>query len=280
VTAARPQGSDDAAAGAERPGALPRTVIRPEAGWQPVDLKELWRYRELLGFLAWRDVKVRYKQTELGVLWALIEPLLTTGVFAVLFALLMGRGNEPGVEGAPYAVSTFCAMLPWHLFAESLARSSQSLIEQQSLVTKVYFPRMILPLSAVITGLVDFAIGLAALAVMMALSGQAPAWTLLALPLFVAYVVRMGMFVSPVLFATSKLHEKLAASIPEAADWIMILYALNPMVGAIEGFRWAVLGTGELSATVLIPSLATTVVLLVGGAYFFRRMERTVADVI
>ena len=280
---------------------LPRSVIEPESGWQPIDLAELWRYRELLHFFAWRDIKVRYKQTELGIAWAVLEPLLTVGVFTLLFQLLLGKGSEPGVEGIPYVLSMFCAMLPWQLFSESSARSSESLLTGQNLITKVYFPRMVLPLAAVATALVDFGILFVVLAVMMACCGIAPTWTVLTLPLFVLLAVaaslavglwlsalsaiyrdfryaqpvltRLGMFISPVIFVTSLLEEKLP-------HWAMLIYGLNPMVAVIEGFRWALLPRADPLKWAYLPSVLMTAVLLVSGMYFFRRMERTIADVI
>jgi lipopolysaccharide transport system permease protein len=280
---------------------LPRSVIEPESGWQPIDLAELWRYRELLHFFAWRDVKVRYKQTELGIAWAVLEPLLTVGVFTLLFQVLLGKGSEPGVAGVPYVLSTFCAMLPWQLFSESSARSSESLLTGQNLVTKVYFPRMVLPLAAVATALVDFGILFVVLAVMMACCGIAPTWTVLTLPLFVILAVaaslavglwlsalsaiyrdfryaqpvliRLGMFISPVIFVSSVLEEKLP-------HWAILIYGLNPMVAVIEGFRWALLPGADPLKWAYLPSVLMTAVLLVSGMYFFRRMERTIADVI
>ena len=286
----------------ESPSVLrPHSVIVPESGWQPIDFKELWRYRELLQFFAWRDIKVRYKQTELGIAWAVLEPLLTAGVFALLFGLLLGQGNEPGVEGVPYVLSTFCAMVPWQLFSGSSARASESLLSAQHLVTKVYFPRMLLPLSCVVTGLVDFAIVFVVLAAMMACCGVAPNWTILSLPLFILLAVaasvalgvwlaalssiyrdfrhaqpvliRLGMFVSPVMFATGKVEEKLP-------DWAMFIYGLNPMVSVIEGFRWALFAQADPLKLVYLPSLLMTAALLISGVYFFRRMEQTIADVI
>ena len=280
---------------------LPRSVIEPESGWQPIDLGELWRYRELLHFFAWRDIKVRYKQTELGIAWAVLEPLLTVGVFTLLFQVLLGKGSEPGVEGVPYVLSMFCAMLPWQLFSESSARSSESLLSGQNLITKVYFPRMVLPLAAVATALVDFGILSVVLAVMIACCGVAPTWTVLTLPLFVILAVtaslaiglwlsalsaiyrdfryaqpvliRLGMFVSPVIFVTGVLEEKLP-------HWAMLIYGLNPMVAVIEGFRWALFPQADPLKWAYLPSVLMTAVLLVSGVYFFRRMERTIADVI
>ncbi len=276
-------------------------MIEPESGWQPIDLGELWRYRELLHFFAWRDIKVRYKQTELGVAWAVLEPLLTVGVFTLLFQILLGKGSEPGVAGVPYVLSMFAAMLPWQLFAESSARSSESLLTGQNLITKVYFPRMVLPLSAVVTALVDFGILSVVLAVMMACCGVAPTWAVLTLPLFMILAVaaslaiglwlsalsaiyrdfryaqpvliRLGMFVSPVIFVTRVLEEKLP-------QWAMLIYGLNPMVAVVEGFRWALLPGADPLKWAYLPSVLMTAVLLVSGIFFFRRMERMIADVI
>jgi len=306
-SSSRPAGEGDPA-GSPRLEDLPLTLIRSGVGWQPIDLAELWRYRELLYFFTWRDIKVRYKQTELGAALAIIQPLLTTGVFVVLFGLLMGEGGEPTVPGVPYALCTFCAMLPWQLFAESLVRSSESLIEGQNLITKVFFPRILLPLSAVLTGLADFAIGLVVLVVMIGcyhFSGTwpfVPSWALLTLPLFVLlavvaslavslwlsalsaiyrdfryaqpFLVRLGFFVSPVVYAAARLEGKLS-------DWALAVYSLNPMVGVIEGFRWALFReAGPLEMMILAPSILMTAVLLVSGVRFFRQMEGTIVDVI
>jgi lipopolysaccharide transport system permease protein len=233
-------------------GDVPETLIDSRSRWFQLDLPELWRYRELLFFFTWRDIKVRYKQTELGVLWVVIQPLFTTGIFVVLFGLLMGRGNEPTMPGVPYALSTFCAMLPWQFFAESLTRSGNSLVTAQNIITKIYFPRLILPLSGVLSAMVDFAIAAVALGIMMGVYGVWPSWALLTLPLFVLFaaiaalavglwlsalaaiyrdflyvqpfLIRVGMYVSPVIYATANLKEKLP-------DWALAVYALNPMVG-------------------------------------------------
>jgi len=275
-------------------------VIEADARWQPLDLGELWRYRELLFFFTWRDIKIRYKQTELGAIWAILQPLTTTGIFVLLFGLLM-QGNEPSVPGVPYALSTFCAMLPWQFFSEGLTRSGNSLIQDQGLITKVYFPRLLLPISSVATGLVDFGVAFVALLLMMAWYGLWPSWAVLALPGFVAlaamaslavgvwlsalsaiyrdfrhvqpFLIRVGMYVSPVIYASSSLKHALP-------EWALALYSLNPMVGVIEGFRWALLGKAPPPGWALVPSVVITAVLFVSGLFYFRRMERTVVDVI
>jgi lipopolysaccharide transport system permease protein len=276
------------------------TFIRPRKGWQAIDLRELWRYRDLLWVLTMREIQVRYKQTILGVVWAVLQPLMTTGAFAVLFALIMGRGNEPGIAGVPYFVSTFCAMLPWQLFANSLSQAGNSLVANQRLITKVYFPRLIIPLSAVLGALADFAIALLALIAVLAWYGIAPAWPVLALPAFVIlaimaslavslwlaalnalyrdfrhvipFIVQLGLIISPVIYTTQ--------SLKPASTWVTILYGLNPMVGVIEGFRWALIGQADPPGLLLIPSAIMTAALFVGGAYYFRSMERWFADLV
>jgi lipopolysaccharide transport system permease protein len=291
-------------AGSEQPEAdfdAPVMVIQPQTGWFPVDLAELWRHRELLFFFAWRDIKVRYKQTELGVLWVLIQPLLSTGIFAVLFRLLLGAGNEPSAGNVPYFLSTFCAMLPWQLFAESLTRAGGSVVQNRDMVQKIYFPRLVLPLAATFGCLVDFAIALVALVGLMILYGATPTWAILTLPLFVGlavvaslsvslwlsalsamyrdflyvqpFLIRIGMFVSPVIYSVGSLEHKLP-------DWALVLYGLNPMAGVIEGFRWAVLGTGGLSPLIVIPSTLVTGLAFLTGAMYFGRMEQKVVDVV
>jgi lipopolysaccharide transport system permease protein len=281
--------------------ALQKIVLEPTSKWRAIDFAEIWRYRDLLCILTMREIQVRYKQTMLGALWAVVQPLLTTGIFAVLLALLMGKGNEPGVAGVPYVVSTFCAMLPWQLFANSLAQAGGSLVASQRLITKVYFPRLIIPLSAVLGALADFAVAFAALLGVMLWYGVRPSWAIVTLPAFVVlalsaslafglwlsaltamyrdfrhivpFIVQIGMFVSPVIYTTQKLAGKLPA-------WAMVIYGLNPMAGVIEGFRWALLGSAPPSALLLVPSILMTTVILIGGAYYFKHMERTFADVV
>lgn len=278
-----------------------RVVIRPSSYWKAIDLREIWRYRDLLWMLALREIQVRYKQTILGVVWAVVQPLLTTGIFAVLLGLLMGKGNEPGVQGVPYVVSIFCAMLPWQLFANSLTQAGNSLVANQRLITKVYFPRLIIPISAVLAALADFAVAFVALIGVMLWYGVIPGTAVLTLPLFillavaaslavglwlsaltaiyrdfrfiVPFIVQVGLFVSPVIYTTQSLRGKVA-------DWALVLFGLNPMAGVIEGFRWALLRQADPPGLILVPSIAMTLLLLLGGAYYFRHMERTFADVI
>ncbi len=280
---------------------VPVIIIRPTGGWRALDLREVWRYRELMVTLAWREITIRYKQTFLGAAWAVIQPLMTTGIFSVLFALLMGRGNEPAPQGIPYVVSTFCAMLPWQLFATSLNQSGNILLQYRSMITKIYFPRLILPAAAVLSTLVDFSIALLALFVVMTLYGVVPTWAVIFLPGFVLlavaaalavglwlaalnaiyrdfryvipFIIQLGMFVSPVVYSTEAIRDKLS---PLA----LMIYSLNPMVGVIEGFRWALLGAAPPPSLELGVSAVATILILVGGMFYFRRMETLIADVI
>jgi lipopolysaccharide transport system permease protein len=253
--------------------------------------RDLWRYRELLSFLAWRDIAVRYKQTAIGVLWAIVRPALTLAVF-VAFRRLTGLRQG----GVPDVILVLTAVLPWQFFASALAEASASLIGNTSLISKVYFPRLILPLAAVVTAFVDFAITLVMLAALMAWYGVTPDTRVLALPLFIAqcgllalglglllaaltvryrdfrYVVpfgiQLGLFVSPVAFESAQVPERWRA-----------LYALNPLAGIIDGFRWSLLG-GGLETSVVISSVAMTVACLSTGVWYFRRTERGFADAI
>jgi len=278
-----------------------RSVITPPRGLPLPDLRELWRYRELIGLLALRDLKIRYKQSLLGASWAVLQPLLTMVVFTVLFGLLLGRDRMPSAGDTPYAVSTYCALVPWQLFATALATSGNSLVNNQSLITKVYFPRLALPLAPILSALVDFALAFGVLLVLAALYGIPPTARLAVLPLFVAlgvltafavslwlsalnavyrdirhaipFLTQLWMFVTPVVYAS----EHLLAGAPRS---VQILYALNPMVGVVEGFRWALLGSTPPSPELLLASLAAVGVLLIGGAAYFQRMEHRFADLV
>lgn len=277
---------------------LARIKLLPPKGWQALDLAALWRYRELVGFLALRDIKVRYKQTVLGVLWAVIQPVLSTFLFTLVFNKLAGLQAPAGV---PYELWVFAAMIPWQLFASAMTNAGNSLVGSQNLITKVYFPRLSIPISTILAALVDFAIAFALLVVLMLCYGRLPGPAVLALPVLVAvavaaalaaglwlsalnvqyrdvrYVIpflgQLWFFATPVLYGADKVGEKFGPT-AEAA------YALNPMVGVCEGFRWALLGTPPPSLAVTAISTAATLVLLVGGLFYFRRMEQTFADVV
>jgi lipopolysaccharide transport system permease protein len=257
--------------------------------------RDIWRYRELFYFLAWRDVLVRYKQTEIGIAWAVLRPLITTVVLTVVFSRVAGL-QAPG--NAPYALMVFAGMLPWQFFATALSEASGSLIGNAHLISKVYFPRLIVPAGAVITSFVDFAIMLGMIAMLMAWYGYLPDWRVLTLPLFVAlgfgvafgaglwlcalnvtyrdfryvvpFIVQFGLYISPVGFATE--------SVPP--EW-RLAYSLNPMVGVIDGFRWALLrGAPPLWWPGLAASALVTIIICVFGGRYFRRRERQFADVI
>lgn len=255
--------------------------------------RDLLRYRELFAFLAWRDLLVRYKQTVIGVAWAVIRPVLTMLVFTVIF----GRIAKLPSDDIPYPILVFSALLPWQFFATALTESSNSLIGNVNLVSKIYFPRLILPTSSIIVALVDFAISFAILACIMAWYQYIPSWKMLTLPLFTAlaflgalgpgllvtalnvkyrdfryvipFIVQMGLYVSPVGFSSSVIPEK----------W-RFLYSLNPMVGVIDGFRWAICDNAELFLPGFYVSIALVCAFLVIGIIYFRRTERTFADVI
>ena len=275
--------------------------IGPARGVVGIDFAELWRFRELVWFLALRDVKVRYKQAALGGAWAVLQPFLTMVVFSVLFGLLMGAEGKPTLPGVPYAVSTFCALVPWQLFATSLSYSGNSLIQNQALVTKVYFPRLVLPMAPIVAALVDFAIALAVLLLMMLWYGITPGTAALALPLWIALAIVSALAVSLWLSALNALYRDVRHALPflvqvwffvtpcvyttgsilaDQASWVRTLYALNPMVSVIDGFRAALLGTPGPDLATALASATTVGVLLVGGALYFRRMERTFADVV
>ncbi len=281
--------------------APPRVVIQAHSGWVPVDLAELWRYRELIGFLAMRDLKVRYKQSLLGAAWAVFQPLLTMVVFTLLFSLLMGPDRMPTVEGIPYTVSTYCALVPWSLFAAALIASGDSLVNNQALITKVYFPRLVAPIAPILAAMVGFGLAFTVLLGMMLFHGITPGWGALALPLFVLLAVATALSVSLWLSALNAIYRDVRHTLPFLAQlwmfltpvvytsasvlagqphWVRMVYQLNPMVGVVEGFRWALIGGAPPSWTSLASSVAIVAFLLVGGAYWFRRLERTFADLV
>ncbi len=269
------------------------TVIQASEPWFALHLRDLWTYRELLGFLVWRDVKVRYKQTALGAAWALLQPLLTMLVFTLLF----GRLAKLPSDNVPYPLFVYTALLPWQLFAFALTESSNSLVGNQHLIRKVYFPRLVVPIASVLVGLVDFALSLLVLAGMMAYYGVRPAaTTLLFIPFLllavltalgvglwlsalniqyrdVKYVVpfltQFWMFATPVAYSSSLVPEK----------WRQ-LYSLNPMAGVVDGFRWALLGSSGRSGAMLSISIVAVVLVLLGGLTYFKRMEKHFADLV
>jgi len=256
--------------------------------------RDLWRYRELFYFLAWRDILVRYKQTVIGIVWSVLRPVLTMLVLTVIF----GKLAKFPSEGVPYPILVFSAMLPWQLFANSLSESSTSLITNRNMITKIYFPRLIVPTSSVIVCLVDFLISLSILGVFMIWYHFAPGWRILILPLFlllalttamgvgfwisalnvkyrdfryiIPFVVQFGLYISPVGFSSSVVPEK----------W-RLLYSINPMVGVIDGFRWSIIGgNSQIYLPGFLLSVGLTLVIFLSGLSYFRKTERTFADVI
>ena len=268
-------------------------VIRPSRGWARASLRDLWAYRELLYFLAWRDVKVRYKQTALGVAWVVIQPLFAMLVFSVFFGRLAGMPSD----GVPYPVFAFCALLPWQLFAHALTESSTSLVANQNLVTKVYFPRLIIPLAPVLASLLDFLIAFGILLGMLAYYRITPTPWVWTLPLFLLLAITLAIGVGLWLAALNARYRDVRYTIPFLTQiWLFatpiaypsslvpepwrIWYGLNPMAGVVDGFRWALLGTGGAPGGLLAVSAAATLVILVSGLHYFRRTERTFADTI
>lgn len=268
-------------------------VIEPSRGWISLKLHELWQYRELLFFLAWRDVKVRYKQAVLGIAWAMIQPLMTM----VIFSLIFGQLAKLPSEGVPYPVFSYCGLLPWQLFAGALQKGGTSLVGNAHLITKVYFPRLIIPISAAVAGLVDFVISFVVLFGLMIYFGIAPSWSIFWIPLFVLFtlltalavglwvsalnvqyrdvqhmipfVVQAWMFISPVAYSVELIPQ---------GSW-RILYGINPLTGVIQGFRWGLLG-GYPPDELMAVSVVVVGVLLLSGLFYFKRMEKTFADVV
>ena len=260
---------------------------------------DVWRYRELFYILAWRDVAVRYKQTVAGASWALVQPLLSMLIMTVIFGRIAGLPSE---ANAPYAVMVFAAMLPWQFFSNALSSSSQSIVSNAQLISKIYFPRLIIPASSIVVSLIDSAIALSILGGLMAWYRFVPGWRLLTLPVFVVlaviaalgpgliitaltvryrdfrivipFLVQFGMYVSPVAYSTAVVRAKLG-------EGLFLLYSLNPMVGVIDGFRWAILGgTSQLHQPGFTLSVVLSLLLLLAGIWYFRKTERVFADVI
>jgi lipopolysaccharide transport system permease protein len=276
---------------ARDPRASAHVRIRPPSGWTALKLDELWEYRDLLYFLAWRDIKVRYKQTALGAAWAVIQPFFTMVVFSLFFGKLAGLSSD----GVPYPLFSYAALVPWTFFANGLAQSSDSLVGSANLVRKVYFPRLAIPIAAIVSGAVDFCIAFVVLLAMMPYFGVTPTANVVWLPLFallavvtslgvglwlsalnvqfrdvryvVPFIIQFWLFATPIAYSSSLLKE----------PWRTI-YGINPMAGVVEGFRWALLGTNSAPGRMVAVSSAVAVVVLIASAYYFRRMEHTFAD--
>ncbi len=271
----------------------PVVIIEPPRRWMPLDLRELWDQRELVYFLAWRDIKVRYKQTALGASWAILQPIFGMAVFSIFFGKL---GRIPS-DGLPYPLWSFAGLVPWTFFSQALTQSANSLVMSQNLLRKVYFPRLAIPIATVLSAAVDFALAFVVLLAIMALYGVFPTTrAILVIPLAVlAFVAALGAglwlaalsvryrdvrYVVPVLvqfwlFATPIAYP--SSLLP--GNW-RVLYAFNPMTGVVEGFRWALLGAHTTPGAMLAVSTVTAIVMLIGGAYYFRSMERTFADLV
>ena len=275
------------------PSTTHQVILRPTSGWRSLGLRELWEYRELFYFLTWRDVIVRYKQTVLGIAWAIIQPLIAMIVFNIFF----GQLAKIPSDGIPYPIFSYAALVPWMFFANGLNQSSNSLVGNANLIKKVFFPRLIVPVSTVLSGLVDFVIAFLVLVAMMFYYGRVPTINVLWLPLLVllALIISLGvglwfsalnchfrdvryavpfitqiwMFATPIVYPSSLLSE----------PW-RTLYGINPMAGVVEGFRWALLGTGTAPGLMIAASSIVAIIILIGGAFYFRKIEKTFADVV
>ena len=271
----------------------PATIIRPAGGWVPLNLRELWEYREILYFLVWRDVKVRYKQTVLGVAWAVIQPVF----MMVVFSLFFGQLAKVASHGLPYPLFVFCGLLPWQLFAHALSEASNSLVSNERLITKVFFPRLIFPLGSLFAALIDFIIAFSVLVALMVYYGVVPGPRVLMLPVFIAlamatalaaglwlsalnvlyrdvrytlaFLTQLWFFATPVAYASTVVPE----------SW-RPLFGINPMTAVVEGFRWALLPGAPPPGPILWVALTMVAILLTGGVYYFARMEQWFADLV
>jgi lipopolysaccharide transport system permease protein len=268
-------------------------VIEPIKGWFSFDFREFWEYRELLYFFLWRDIKVRYKQTMLGALWVILQPVMTMVVFSVFFG---GLAKIPS-DSVPYPIFTYAALLPWQLFVYSIAATSQSLVMDQGLITKVYFPRLFVPLSAILVGLIDFVIAFTVLVGMMFYYQIHLTWAILTLPLFLLLALLIALAIGIWASALNVQYRDVRYLIPFLTQfWLFItpvaypaslvpdqwrlLYGLNPMVGVVEGFRWALLGQHQTPDSSIIISVLVVIILLASGLLYFNHIEKTFADVI
>lgn len=272
---------------------LPELSIAPPKGWHDLNLAELWHSRELLYFFVWKDIKIRYKQTVIGAAWAILQPLLTM----LIFTLFFGRLAKIPSDGLPYPLFYYCALLPWLYFSTSLQNATNVIVEQQRVITKVYFPRLVLPLSAVTSPLLDFGFGFSILIPMMIHYRVHPTLTLLALPLFLALAVLTALGAGLFLSAMNAIYRDVRYVVPFLVQFWMFaspvaypsslvpvrwrwLYGLNPMAGIIEGFRWSLTGSGEPPSVMLAASSVGVLFLVVGGTIYFQKMEGIIADVV
>ncbi len=274
--------------------AKPRLRLAPTKGWVSLNFQELKEYRELLFFMTWRDIKVRYKQTVIGALWAIIQPFLTMVVFSLFFGRLAGVPSD----NIPYPIFTYAALVPWTFFANGLTNSANSLVSNANLIKKVYFPRLILPVSAIMSGVIDFFLAFVILLAMMLFYGIVPTVNVIWLPAFlllavvtslgvglwfaamnvqfrdvryaIPFLVQFWMFATPVAYPSSMIKN----------DLLRALYGINPMAGVIEGFRWALLGTETSPGAIIVVSSLAALLMLIGGLYYFKRLEKTFADVV
>lgn len=274
--------------------AKPVLILQASQGWAALQLAQVWRYRELLYFLIWRDIKVRYKQTVLGILWAVLQPVLTMVIFSAFFGGLAGVPSD----GVPYYLFTYCALVPWALFSGGLTRAATGLVGNANLIKKIYFPRLLIPISAVVGGVLDFVLAFLVLIVLLVTAGFLPTLNIIWLPYFIVlalvaslgvglwlsamnvqfrdvnyiipFIIQSWLYITPIAYPSSLIENEV----------LRALYSLNPMVGVVEGFRWALLGTQtDLGLSVLVSS-SIAFGLLLTGLFYFRRMERTFADVI
>lgn len=271
----------------------PTIRIRPSTGWVPINIADLWAYRELVFFLIWRDIKVRYKQTVLGAAWAIIQPFFTMVVFSLFFGKLAGMPSDD----LPYPIFAFAALVPWGFFEQGLTQSSTSLVDSANLIKKVYFPRLAIPIAGVVGGVIDFVIAFGVLLLMMVYYQITPTWNIIWLPFLlllalvtslgvglwlsamnvqfrdvrytIPFLTRFWLFMTPIAYSSSLLSE----------PW-RTLYGLNPMAGVVEGFRWALLGTDTAPGPIILVSALAALFILISGLFYFRRMEKTFADVV
>lgn len=272
----------------------PLLILRPSRGWVSLNLKQMWQYRELLFFLTWRDIKVRYKQTVLGAAWAIIQPFMTMIVFSLFFGRLAGIPSD----GIPYPIFSYAALVPWAFFASGLAKSANSIVSNANLLKKVYFPRLIIPVSNVLSGVVDFILAFAVLLIMMVYFQMSPTINIIFLPLFlllafitslgvglwlsamnvqfrdvryiVPFITQFWLFITPIAYPSSLIE----------SDTLRFIYGLNPMVGVVEGFRWVLLGTDTAPSLIIVASSIVAIIIFVTGLFYFRRMEKSFADVV